>query len=531
MPRWIVYAAYVALYVSLDWISYIHPLLPLAITPWNPPPALSLVLLLRMGSGGWPVLVLAAFLAEWLVRGLPAPLYYTLASSLLLAGGYWGMARLLTGPLRFDHAFVSQRDVLVLLSCVIPGTLLVGAAFVAVYWQAGLVLDHQFASSVLRFWIGDMIGLCVLVPFLLVHWGQTATWSRPGIEQLLQFFSLVLVLWVIFGVEATDEFKFFYLLFLPLIWIAMRQGIRGATLAILLVQLGLIGALQWRGHRATTVLEFQFLMLALAITGLFLGMAVTERWRALVSLQDREAALGKALKSVAVGEMAAVMSHELNQPLMAASNYARACQYQLKAGEAQGLQDTLGKLVGEVGHAGEIVRHLRESYRGEGPRREQIRLDELLAQCMAPLQRQAERLGVRLLLHVNDPTGRVNIDLVQFRMLVHNLVGNAFESLQSRAAVTGTVRVSVGPEVAAGVRVCVEDNGPGVPDVLAARLFHPVVSEKADGMGLGLAICRSLSESHGGRLWHEQLVRGSGARFCFMLAGEEKDATDGIHCR
>jgi integral membrane sensor domain MASE1 len=75
-------AGYFALYVFLDWVSYIHPVLPLAITPWNPPPGLSLALLLLLGLRYWPALLLAALLAELLVRGLPAPFPYTVLSSL-----------------------------------------------------------------------------------------------------------------------------------------------------------------------------------------------------------------------------------------------------------------------------------------------------------------------------------------------------------------------------------------------------------------------------------------------------------------
>jgi signal transduction histidine kinase len=532
MARWAVYAAYVAIYVLLDWVSYIHPVFPLAITLWNPPPALSLVLLLRWGSSGWPALVVAALLAEWLVRGLPAPLPHTLASSLLLAGGYWALARLLTGPLRFNQSFLSQRDLLAFLGTVVSGTLLIGLVFVGIYAHAGLVHGDRFLASVVRFWIGDMIGVIVLVPLLLVHRDSRLRHWRPTLEQGLQLGSIALVLWIIFGIGATDAFKFFYLLFLPLVWIAMRHGIRGATLANLAIQLGLIGAVLWLGHRAATVLEFQFLTLALVMTGLFLGMAVTERRQVQATLQDREAALGQALKSAAVGEMASAMAHELNQPLMATSSYARACQHLLADGDRERLTATLEKLVKEVGHAGDVVLRLRDAYRGEGPRREDLQLRQFLPQCLASLKRRAELQGIQISVRT-EGQDHLHADPVQLNMVVHNLVSNAIEALAAVPAGVKEIQVEASLDEQGRLRLCVQDSGPGVDPQLRGRLFQSMASDKPQGMGLGLAICRSLVESQGGRLWHEPLPGGCGARFCMTLPAREEveNGTDRIHSR
>src|SRR5690348_14147989 len=103
-------AAYVALYVALDWISYIDPVAAFAITPWNPPPGLSIAFLLRRGIRQGPWLFVAALAAEFLVRGAPAPLPVLIAASLLLAVAYTGVSALLARALRVDPDLASLRD-------------------------------------------------------------------------------------------------------------------------------------------------------------------------------------------------------------------------------------------------------------------------------------------------------------------------------------------------------------------------------------------------------------------------------------
>ena len=162
LKPWPLVAAYLALYVVLDWISYIHPVLPLAITPWNPPPGLSLAFLLLAGVRKWPALFIAALLAEVFVRGIPAPFPYLAASSLLLTACYAGAAALLLGPLRFDAKFSSLRDLSWLLAVALGAALLAALAYVSVYTLAGLVTTREFMGNILRFWVGDVIGIMVI---------------------------------------------------------------------------------------------------------------------------------------------------------------------------------------------------------------------------------------------------------------------------------------------------------------------------------------------------------------------------------
>ncbi|MFA7241419.1 MAG: MASE1 domain-containing protein [Sulfuricellaceae bacterium] len=520
---------YIALYVFLDWLSYIHPVLPVAITPWNPPPGLSLVFLLHFGLRNWPALFVAAFLAEVLVRDIPAPLPWLAFSSCALTGCYATVAALLADKARIGESFDNLRDLTRFLAVILPGALAAALAYVAIFTLAGLVPDAGFFANVLRFWVGDAIGIMVVTPLLLVYGAGNIPRLRGGwratAEMMLQAVSVLLALWLIFGVELTDEYKFFYLLFLPLIWVAMRHGIQGATVAIAGIQLSLIAILQWSGRSDTEVLEFQLLMATLTVTGLFLGLAVTNRYKVEEQLRHRQTKLNQALRMAAAGEMASAFAHELNQPLSAISNYLRACQTMLTMPDDQRelLCATMDKVVAEAGRAGQVMQRLRDFYRSGTLRLERIALEPLLQGGLEPLIKRAGHHGVALSLKVATGQPEVLVDRIQIETVLHNLVGNAIEA--SAASKHAKIEVSAVPGENGEVRVCVADNGPGIAPEMANRLFEAFATDKPDGMGLGLAITRSLIDAHKGRLWAEA-APGGGACFCFTLPADYSGVND-----
>lgn len=522
-------AGYLVLYVFLDWVSYIHPVLPLAITPWNPPPGLSLAFLLLFGLRKWPALFLAALLAEVFVREIPAPFVYPVLSSLALTACHGGTAALLLGPLRFDRNFRSLHDLSRLLAATLAGSLLAAFSYVAIYAFAGLVSPNAYLSSILRFWVGDMIGIMVVTPLLLVHAQPGSIGWRPDKEIALQGASVMLALWVIFGLDFTNEFKFFYLLFLPLIWVAMRHGIRGATIAILVMQLGVIGAVQWGKHKAATMVELQLLMLAVAITGLFLGMTVTARRQVEERLRAQQTELDRALRFAAAGELASALSHELNQPLSALSSYIHSCQLILSSpGEHSALLgQTMDKAVAEAERAGKVVHRLRDFYRSGAVRPEHISLAQLLREGMEPLRKRAEHHGISVRSALPPASSSVWADRGQIETVLHNLVSNAIDAIASGQAQERKIVVEAAPVPGDMVRICVTDSGPGVPVELQTRLFEPFTSGKPDGTGLGLAISRSLIKANGGKLYLDLDENpGAGARFCLTLPTKEADDHD-----
>lgn len=291
-------ALFLAGYVGLDWVSFIHAWAPIGITPWNPPPGLSLALLLIKDLRWAPLLAVAALLADVLVRGLPAPWPPTLLSAAVIASGYTAAAALLRRLLH-TPPFGRVNDVLLLLGVGAGAALLVGLGYVGVFTMAGHLPVQDFAAAVARFWIGDMIGIAVATPLAVI----IAQDARPRLngETMAQLLALGLALWVIFGIKATNEFQFFYLLFLPTAWIAVRHGLAGAAAAAALTQAGLVLAFHLSGQPAATVTSLQFLMLALAATTLVLGAAVGERERAQAALASSRRRLAAVLDTAGDG--------------------------------------------------------------------------------------------------------------------------------------------------------------------------------------------------------------------------------------
>jgi two-component system sensor kinase FixL len=229
----------------------------------------------------------------------------------------------------------------------------------------------------------------------------------------------------------------------------------------------------------------------------------------------------------AVGEMAAGLAHELNQPLTAIGNYVGAVKL-LLGNNAKPLDDIAYARVvraadqaeGQAVRAGEIVRRLRDFVaRGEAD----ARIEEL-----GPLIRDSVALGapgalsdaIDIRLNLSSLADRVLADRIQIQQILVNLIRNAAEAMldgpDPHILILGTsVRNGM-------VEVSVRDNGPGISADLAARLFSPFTSTKPTGMGVGLSICRRIVEAHGGEMWLAD-TSGGGADFRFTLPLVEKE--------
>ncbi len=535
-------------YVGLDGISYWHPIAPVAITPWNPPPGLSICLLLLFGMRYAGLLFIAALLAEWWVRDLPAPLPVLMLASAILAGGYaataWALARALP-----ERQLQTNQQVTAFVSWVALASLLIGCAFVAVFHAAGVLSHEQIGDAVLQFWVGDVIGILVVVPLILTHRPGQPERMRWQLQDLAWLLLLVALLWYIFALESTDEFRWFYLLFVPLIALALRQGLPGATLAVTLTQLALIILMRPRDPDADTVRDLQLLLMAYAITALYLGAIISERLRTQQLLLQQQLALARANRMAAVSELASALAHELNQPLSAIALYVRASQRMLAAATrpdsadsavtqsnavTQGnvvtqsnavtssnagtssnsseLNAVMDKIGSEVQRAGSVVHRLREFFRSGGLSLSSQSINTLVASVVESQRARSHSAGVRLefIPAVSAPT--LMVDSIHLQTVVDNLLRNALEASAGNPAAVVRVQVLASEQ---DVRIQVEDNAGGVPEAMRPHLFHTLNTSKPEGLGLGLAISRQLVEAHCGSLLYEPLPGGS--RFVVSL--------------
>ncbi len=535
---WRVLLAFGLASLVLDALSNPQTVLPLALAPWTPPPGLTLAFLLMYGLHYAPLLVVVTFLASMPIYGVPQDWLPALWAAGLLMFGLWGLAALLLKVWRIDPRLGSQRDLTLLLMVAVAAAWL--DASVHVFSRSPEAAPDAWAwmADLVNFWVGALIRILIITPLVLVHakvdwrgWRNWPIWDwslvRSGVrsgwiggwnlsrEILLQGIAIAIALWIIFGFAYTDEFKFFYLLFLPMIWIAMRHGIRGATIALGASHVGINVILAWRGSHAITVVEFQMLMLGLAITMLFLGMTVTARRAAEERLHQREAELNQVMRLASAGEMAQAIAHELNQPLSAVANYARASRSMLDDPARHGalLAETLEKIDREANRAGQVMRRLREFFRGGGLRSEIFTLAGVINESLSYAKRRSERQNILFKLALDESLPRINADRVQMGTVLHNLLANAIEALASGPD-PGEIEISTQRVADGMIQICVTDNGGGISKDMEGRLFESFATSKADGMGLGLAISRTLVQAHGGELW---LAGTHPTRFCFTL--------------
>jgi two-component system, LuxR family, sensor kinase FixL len=287
---------YVALYLTLDRLSFVGALHGIGITPWNPSTGLAMALLIVKGLRYAPVVMAAELLSGAMLPIAPVSPVPVSLGSLVVTVGYTGAAAILRHA-GLQAGIRRSSDVVKLLMVAIVSSAVVASGFVATYAAAGVVPWSGFAEAGFHLWIGDAIGIVALVPPLLLLYDrikQRAPRVRVGasfqfIEAAAQAASIVAALAAVFsGLGGDHPLGLFYLLFLPLIWIATRHGLPAASGAVLVIQIGLIAGLEIQGHSEPTLRAFQLFMFALAATGLMLGAVVSERRRLSLALVDSE---------------------------------------------------------------------------------------------------------------------------------------------------------------------------------------------------------------------------------------------------
>jgi len=239
-------------------------------------------------------------------------------------------------------------------------------------------------------------------------------------------------------------------------------------------------------------------------------------------LMDRHReSMDRSARLVALGEFASAIAHEINQPLAAIATYNDACLRMIEAGQADSAEvaEAMRKCREQARRAGAIIRRLREFLRQRAPAlADDGDLNAAAGNVVRALEADAERAGVALRFEAAPVLPAARMDRLLVEQVVLNLVRNALDAVRELPPERRAVRVATALEPDGGVRFEVEDRGPGVAPEVQARLFEPFVSDKTEGLGLGLSICRSVVESHGGRITHAPLPSG-GARFSFTLPG------------
>jgi signal transduction histidine kinase len=433
----------------------------------------------------------------------------------ITALSYTSVAALVQRYFRIDADLTHLRDVLMLLAAGLAGAVLntvLLSAFLLAFGQFNIGDVVQVARPLL---IGDTIGIAVVTPLLLRFRVrerlETHRLLSLAPESALYLCLIGVALWLIIGSEGAYGLRLFYLLFVPVVIAAVRHGIDGACFSLAVTQFSLIGLLHFSGYDASEFTEFQTLVLVLTVTGLIVGVVVSERKNsdriardAQARLVERQAEAAQVARVNLVSGMASALAHEINQPMTAARALGRSAQHLLRTpgSDLSRADNNLSAMLTHIDHAGDIVRRMRNFIRRGHPHVSTINTLDMLQEAMTLADAEASARHVRVDLDAPADLPDLRGDRVQLEQVVLNLVHNAVDAIAAAGQSHGHIHVvgrrhSAPPRVEIGV----SDNGPGIEGELAGRLFDPLTTTKQDGLGLGLSICASIMETHGGRVW------------------------------
>jgi two-component system sensor kinase FixL len=499
---------YVFLYVFLDRVSFIHDLQHTEISPWGPQIALLCAMIMYFGPRFAPLTILAPGISEVVLRGA-APMGLQVIGSMACIGCTYTGAGLLLRRLQRDFSQPTIGWFAILFIVIASSALLDALLYSGVLIGSGNLSEGTYLEAARIEWVGDMSGIIILLPLLLL----LRSGDRGKLNEMRSHIGLLLIqaaalagaFWISFhdtweGADGVNQTPF-YLLFLPIVWIALRWGPGLTAIALATLQVGIV-AFVAKHSTAESFRAIQLLMVLLAGTGLFMGISVSENARFVLLMRSKDDELSSLKSRMAVSEMNSAIGHELNNPLAALVNYLRSASLILELPDFDrvSLQSTLDKARGEATRSVNVVRKLREFFRSGVVRRQSVDPKKLAAEALAALQPKFRKAVITAVLDAQGDFPVISVDPLQISMVLQNLLANAYDAVLELDRRSVGVTLSVARR-AGDVVFSVEDGGGGIPEALRDQIFRPISSAKSAGMGLGLAICRSLVEANDGRIW------------------------------
>jgi C4-dicarboxylate-specific signal transduction histidine kinase len=249
---------------------------------------------------------------------------------------------------------------------------------------------------------------------------------------------------------------------------------------------------------------------------------ITDRKQAEEEAAKRREEISRLTRLGLLGEMTASIAHELNQPLSGIVSNAGAGQRFIDRGDADlhKLREIMVDIAADGRRADEVIRNIRNIVKRGEPSRQRLNLNDAIMNVVHMVHPDALAHSCQLKTSLAKDLPTIEVDPVQIQQVLINLIGNAFDAMRDTPVKSRKVEVATERSGDGTIRVSVRDHGAGIPDEARERLFEQFFSTKKDGLGMGLAIVRSIIETHGGIIAAEN-VAGGGARFYFTLPASE----------
>jgi signal transduction histidine kinase len=247
---------------------------------------------------------------------------------------------------------------------------------------------------------------------------------------------------------------------------------------------------------------------------------LTDQMLASEALQQAHADLAHISRVTTMGELTASLAHEINQPIAAAITNANACVRWLARAQpdVEEAREAASRIVKDGTRAAEIISRIRFLFKKGVPQRESVDVNEVIQEMIVLLRSEAARYSIPIRAELAAGLPKVKADRVQLQQVFMNLMLNGIDAIKE-VGTAGELTVKSEQAESASLLISVTDTGVGLPQQQVARIFDAFFTTKPDGTGMGLAISRSIIESHGGRLWAAANSE-RGATFHFTLPSE-----------
>ena len=509
-----------------------------------PPHAVLIVILLLVPVRHWWAYTLATVIAHFIAtQQAHWPVLYALhceafdaVQNVLVAAG---IRLFIKSPLNR----ITLRDALVF---VLIAVIIV--PFGTAFWGAAFTISNGFGTNYWVEWrnlgISNGVTAVVLVPALLLvanrlsGGGGRVTPIRM-IEGCLLGLGIVVVGTYVFANLPSGPETSPALLYAPiplLIWAALRFGLSGISAAMLVVTFEAIwGAMHGHGpflqqSPAENALALQMFLIVTGTPLMFLSVLLEDDRRSQQALHEVEDDARRHREQInllsrvsLLGEMTASLAHELNQPLSAIISNANAGMRYIERGkdDPARLRDILGDVESDANRAYDIIRNVRNTIKKGDPARRQIDLNELVTNVAHVVRPDAVGYSCEVETSLAKDLPPIEGDPVQIQQVLVNLVSNALDAMQQTPTGRRKVEISTAGKGDSEVRLSVRDHGSGIRTEVHDRLFDQFFTTKDHGLGMGLAIVRSIVEAHGGKI-HAENVADGGACFYFTLPVTKK---------